>query len=107
MKLLIRRRAAAVAEQRLQRARDIWRAETTTIRARIARHRAAFAACAGLATGLLCGLLPLRSVTRLGSFFAGAVSFALRTPIGAMLVEGASHRVRAEAARPRQADDTM
>ena len=107
MKLLIRRRAAAVVEQRLQRERDIWHTETTTIRARIATHRAAVAAGAGLASGLLWGLLPARSLARLGSFFAGTVSFALRTPIGAMLVEGASHRLRAEAARPRQADDTM
>jgi predicted lipid-binding transport protein (Tim44 family) len=97
VKLLIRRRDAALAEQRLRRERDIWHIETTTIRARIARHRAAFAAGGGLASGLLCGLVPPRSVARLGRFFAGTVSFALRTSIGAMLVEGATRRVRAEA----------
>ncbi len=100
MKLLVRRREVAVAERRLQRERADWHAQTTALRACAARHRGALAVGTGAIGGLLCGLLPLRSIARLGRFLASAAEFALRTPIGAMLIDGMKRHAPAQTASP-------
>jgi hypothetical protein len=101
MKLLVRRREAALAERRLQCARDIWNVKTTTIRASLSRHRKALAAGMGLFAGLLCGVVPRRAVARLGRFFASFIGLAVRIPIETMLVESAKNRARSQAGPPQ------
>lgn len=92
MQLLERRREAAEADLRLQKERGRWYTQTMAIRATLARHRQAWTVGGGFAGGVLTGLLPIRAFARTASLLVGAVSFALRTPIGAMLLEGATLR---------------
>lgn len=100
MKLLADRRAAALAERHLQGERELWHAQTMTMRARIARHRAAITVGTGALTGLLFGFLPVRGIAKGGRLVASAAGFVLRTPIGSMLLDGMRHRPPTQAAAP-------
>jgi hypothetical protein len=88
MKLSERRRAVLLAEQRLQIERGRWRTRWFSLQARLAPHRTALILGGGAASGFVAGLLPLRGFARVGSLMTSIVSFALRSPIGAMLFEG-------------------
>lgn len=103
MKLLTYRREAALAERHLQRERATWHADATTLRSRVAHHRGALAVGAGAAAGLLCGFLPLRAMARVGRLVASVAGFVLRTPIGAMLIDGIKHRPPTQTAAPTDA----
>ena len=100
MKLLERRRAVAEATGRLQRERTRWQIETRTLRKLVARHRTALILGGGAASGFVAGLLPWRAFARVGSIVTAAVSFALRSPIGAMLAEDLRQRAPDEPPSP-------
>ncbi len=99
MKLLQRRRDAALAEHRLIIEQDSWRVKTRSIRMYIARHREAWIVGAALTGGFIVGLLPLRHLSRAVSLTASAASFMMRTPIGALLADGFA-RSREDAGTP-------
>lgn len=98
MSLSARRREVAIAEQHLRHERARWRTKTLTLRRRLARHRIGFVVGLGAAAGFVCGLVPLRPVFRIGRFIASVAAFALRTPIGAMLIDDMKHRATASRA---------
>ena len=102
MKLLARRRETANAEARLQRERAIWNVQTRSLRERIESHRTAIAIGSGALAGLLCGILPLRSIARIGRLCTGVAAFALRTPIAAMLVDGMKLRAQPAEVLPQE-----
>ncbi len=87
MKLFERRHAVLVAERKLQRERHRWQTDTLSLRTRLARHRIALILGGGFAGGMFAGLLPWLGFARLGGLLTGTLSFALRSPIGAMLVD--------------------
>lgn len=88
MKLLERRRDAALAERRLTLEQHRWLVKTRSIRMYMARHREAWIVGTGLAGGFIVGLLPLRHISRVVSLTASAASFMMRTPIGSLLADG-------------------
>jgi hypothetical protein len=92
MKLFERRRAVLEASARLQRERTRWQTETRTLRKLVARHRTALIVGGGVAGGFVAGLLPWRAFARVGSVVSAAISFALRSPIGAMLADDLRQR---------------
>jgi hypothetical protein len=88
--VLERRRQAdaALAETRMrQRA---WRAVTRDTRAWCVRHRAGVIVGGGFVAGLTTSLMPVASLLRLASAFAGTVSLMLEGPFLRML--SAAHR---------------
>lgn len=105
MSLIDRRRKVAAAELRVRVERARWKESTRGIRQRFAGNEAPLIVGGGLLAGVVTGLLPLRSFARLGGVLAGAVSFALRSPIGAMLMEGIAHQgARAKVPTPPAAE---
>jgi len=100
MKLLERRREVQQATHRLQRERTRWQTETRTLRKLVARHRTALIVGGGAASGFVAGLLPWRAFARVGSIVSAAVSFALRSPIGAMLADDLRQRTSDEPPSP-------
>ena len=100
MKLLARRREVAQAERHLQHQRRLLHSDTQALRARFSRHRGAIAVGGGAALGLVCGLIPMRGLARLGRLVAGVSGFALRTPIGAMLIDAIRQAVPANKTAP-------
>jgi len=100
MKLLERRRAVLEASSRLQHERTRWQTETRTLRQRIAGHRTALIVGGGAASGFVAGLLPWRAFARVGSVVTAAVSFALRSPIGAMLADDLRQRASDKPSSP-------
>ena len=100
MKLLERRRAAVLAERTLVHERARWHIKTMSLRARIAHHRAAIVMGGGALAGLVCGMVPMGAVARVGRLVASTAAFALRTPIGAMLFEEMRHRTPERSAAP-------
>lgn len=101
MSLLERRRAAARAERELQSARDRWGSRTQVLRERVARHREAWLLGGGFGAGFVAGLLPLRGMASAWRLLNGAAALALRSPLGAMLIQAATRRIER---RPDDAD---
>lgn len=87
MKLLERRREAALAEGRLALEQQSWRVKTRSIRMYIARHREAWIVGSGLAGGFVIGLFPFRHIGRLVSLAASTASFMVGTPIVSVIAE--------------------
>ena len=97
MMLLQRRREVALAEARVARERERWREDSASIKKNFAAHRVAWILGGGFASGAVAGLIPVRGVARAGGFFASLVSFVLRSPLGAMLIDGATRQAAASA----------
>ncbi|HEY0231388.1 MAG TPA: hypothetical protein VGC55_09055 [Dokdonella sp.] len=100
MKLLDRRRAVVEATGRLQRERRRWQTETHTLRKLLARHRTLLILGGGGASGFIAGLLPWSAFARAGGIVSAAISFALRSPIGAMLADDLRQRASDEPPPP-------
>ncbi|MEP7042388.1 MAG: hypothetical protein ABI843_04965 [Dokdonella sp.] len=100
MKLLDRRRAVVEATRRLQRERARWQMDTFALRMRLGRHRTALIVGGGAASGFIAGLLPWSVLARLGSVVSAAASFAIRSPIGAMLAADLRQRASDDARSP-------
>lgn len=83
MSLATNRRAAAVAEQRLRGAHDVWRVRVRDLRRRIAPHETAWIIGAGLTSGLIAGLSSARSGVRVLTRTFGLL---LRSPISTALI---------------------
>jgi hypothetical protein len=88
---LVQRRVAADAAFVVARRREIeWRFGTARVRAWGLRHREAVIVGGGFVTGLATSLLPIASLMRLASAFAGTASLMLEGPFLRLLA--AAHR---------------
>lgn len=97
MILTKRRRAAALAEQRLLLARRGWQRKTRALSAGIARHPGWWIVGGGFVSGAIAALTPLRGIGRGVRMLANIASFALRSPLGAMFAEAFAHKATASA----------
>lgn len=88
MSLRTRRRDALLADAHLQRERALWTVRTRVLRERIDAHREWWIIGAGLLGGAFVGWTPRRSFARLGRVAHRTLSFALRSPIAAVLLAG-------------------
>jgi hypothetical protein len=91
-----RRRAANRAFDDVRHREHAWATATRSVRAWSTRHRASVIVGAGFTTGLATSLLPIASVMRLASAFAGTLSLMLEGPFLRLL---AAQRQSAAAAR--------
>jgi hypothetical protein len=105
MKLRERRREAKQAERRLRCEQNRWRIDTLALRATLARHRVALILGGGFASGFIASFARLRALLRLGSMLGGAASIALRSPLAAMLIEGARRQRTGDAAKASNVSD--
>lgn len=106
MSLLERRRAVALADLELEAARARWRSRTRAWREHYARHREAWLLGGGFGAGIAAGLLPLRTAASAWRWINGAAALALRSPIGAMLIEAATRRIDRRHGEADRADAT-
>lgn len=106
MSLLERRRAAARAAGELQSARSRFHVRARALREHFARHPQAWLLGGGFGAGLLAGLLPLRAAANTWQLLNGAATLALRSPLGAMLIQAATRHIerRQEPTDPAGAD---
>jgi hypothetical protein len=94
MSLLTRRKDVERAEHRLLLAQTGWHERTQALRTYFEKHREACVLGGGFAGGFIAGLLPLRSIARVGSATASIVGMVLRTPLTALLAEQLQKRTR-------------
>ncbi len=92
MSLREKRRDARRAELRLEVERLRWRIRTHDLRAHFARHREVWLVGGGIGSGLLAGLLPWKAGANLGRLVVGLASLALRSPLGALLIDATRRR---------------
>lgn len=87
MKLLERRRAAALAAARFDTERVRWHVRSSAMRSYVHAHRAALSLAGGFAAGIVAGLLPFRGIVRAGGMAFSAISFAMRLPAGLLVAD--------------------
>ena len=79
------RREVNAAQHRYVVERGRWRTRVGTLSACIASDREAWTIGGGFASGLVAGLLPIRSAARAINLVAGTLSVALRGPVATAL----------------------
>jgi len=89
MKLVERRARADAAFAEVRQREHRWSERTHTVRAWFARHRAGTILGGGFASGVAVSLLPLGSLLRVASAFAGTLSLLAEGPLLRLL---AAHR---------------
>jgi hypothetical protein len=106
MSLFERRRAAARADGELQSTRVRYQVRTHALREHFARHPLAWLLGGGFGAGLLTGLLPLQAAANTWRLLNGAATLALRSPLGAMLLQAATRHIerRQERTDPTDTD---
>jgi hypothetical protein len=92
MRLLARRRDAALAEQQLLLARHGWYRQAHALSAGISRLSGVWIIGGGFACGLLAARVPLRGIGRAMRLLVSAASFALRSPLAALVAEAFVHK---------------
>ena len=71
--------------------RDRWPDRTRVLRGMYARHREMIVLAGGFASGMMAGFLPLRGFARVGGSLVSVATFALRNPLGTLLVNKLTH----------------
>lgn len=83
--LLRRRRAADLAFLSVRHREHVWANATRSVRTWARHHREAVIVGAGFTTGFATSMLPIASLMRLASAFAGTASLMLEGPFLRML----------------------
>ena len=94
MKLVERRLAATMAEARLHAEDAAWRRDTARLRAWCARHRAALLVGGGAVAGVVASAIPLRTLARLGTPYAGTTTLALNLARAVLFAQPSAHAHR-------------
>ena len=89
MKLVERRARADAAFVEVRQRERRWSRQTEIVRAWFARHRASTLVGGGFATGVAVSLLPIGSLVRAASAFAGTLTLLVEGPLMRLI---AAHR---------------